>query len=243
MQTARKIALALALSGLAVGGLAPSLGASIAAAQHEEAGHEAAPEGDAHAAEGHVAAEGHGEEGHGEAHAPEWNYFQFAGQLTNFALWLGIIYFLLNRMLPKFLADRRAGIVDGLEEAKRMKAQAEAKYEEYSKRIDTMDEELARVREDMKKAGLGERDRLVKDAAEKAERMHADARFLVQQQMKQLKEELTREAIEAAVSAADRILRERTTPADQQRLADEYLGRIKTTVSSTQKPSTSGAQS
>lgn len=210
--------------------LALLLGASLygavpARAQHAEAAHEGS----------HEAAAAHGEGGegaeHGEVHEPHWNYFQFAGQLTNFAIWLTLIYMLLNRVLPKYLADRRASVVDGLEEAKRMKAEAEAKYEEYTKRIDSMDDELARVREDMKRAGLDERDRLVKEASEKAERMHAEARFVIQQQMKQLKEELTREAIESAITAAERILRERTSPADQQRLADEYLARLKTTAS------------
>jgi F-type H+-transporting ATPase subunit b len=120
-----------------------------------------------------------------------------------------------------------------------MKSEAEAKFAEYSKRIETMDEELARVREDMRKAGQGERDRLVKDASEKAERMHAEARFLVEQQMKQLKEELTREAIEAAIVAAETILRERTSAADQQRLAEEYLTKLKSSVAKTQQPGAS----
>lgn len=233
MHPARRLAFILAISaglGLATGG--------AALAQHEEA-HEAAATAHGEGHDGHGGEGDHGasHEGHDE-HAPQWNYVQFAGQLTNFAIWLFLIYTILNRSLPKFLAERRAAVVDGLEEAKRMKAEADAKYEEYSKRIDTMDEELARVREEMKKAGLAERDRLVKEASEKAERMHAEARFLVQQQMKQLKEELTREAIESAVTAAERILRERTSPADQQRLADEYLASLKGQAS-TQK----GAQS
>jgi F-type H+-transporting ATPase subunit b len=189
-------------------------------------------------ASAHEGAEHEGAE-HGEVHEPHWNYFQFAGQLTNFAIWLTLLYILLNRVLPKFLADRRANIVDGLEEAKRMKSEAEAKFAEYSKRIETMDEELARVREDMRKAGQGERDRLVKDASEKAERMHAEARFLVEQQMKQLKEELTREAIEAAIVAAEKILRERTSAADQQRLAEEYLTKLKSSVAKPQQPGAS----
>lgn len=205
------------------------LTATPAVAQHGEAAHEAGHEA------GHEASAAHEGEAaeHGEGHEPHWNYFQFAGQLTNFAIWLVLLYMLLNRILPKYLADRRASVVDGLEEAKRLKADAEAKFEEYSKRIDSMDDELARVRDDMKKAALDERDRLVKEAAEKAERMHAEARFVIQQQMKQLKEELTREAIESAVAAAEKILRDGTSPADQQRLADEYLARLKATASTT----------
>lgn len=229
MRTLRRSVRALFLS------LALAAGAWSAApllAQHGEAA-EHGEEASAHEGAEHEGAE------HGEAHEPHWNYFQFAGQLTNFAIWLTLLYILLNRVLPKFLADRRANIVDGLEEAKRMKSEAEAKFAEYSKRIETMDEELARVREDMRKAGQGERDRLVKDASEKAERMHAEARFLVEQQMKQLKEELTREAIEAAIVAAEKILRERTSVADQQRLAEEYLTKLKSSVTKPQQPGAS----
>ncbi|GAB4212594.1 MAG: hypothetical protein OHK0013_35570 [Sandaracinaceae bacterium] len=238
MHAARRLASILAIGA----GLGLATGVGVVLAQHEDAHEAAGAHGDGHGE--HGAAEhggGHGEHGaaeHGgghDEHAPQWNYVQFAGQLTNFAIWLFLIYTILNRTLPKFLSDRRAAVVDGLEEAKRMKAEAEAKYEEYSKRIDTMDEELARVRDEMKKAGLAERDRIVKEAAEKAERMHAEARFLVQQQMKQLREELTREAIESAVAAAERILRERTSPADQERLAEEYLAGLKAQGAALQK--------
>jgi F-type H+-transporting ATPase subunit b len=186
-----------------------------------------------------VAHEGGGLEEAAEHHEPHWDYFQFAGQLTNFAIWLTLLYILLNRVLPKLLADRRAGIVDGLEEAKRMKTEAEAKFAEYSKRIDTMDAELDRVRQDMRKAGQAERDRLVSEASEKAARMHAEARFLVEQQVKQLREELTREAIESAVVAAEAILRQGTSAADQQRLADEYLARLQASASKNPQPGAS----
>ena len=210
MRTLRSLSLALALtSGLFVSAV------GFAEAQHHETVAEEAVGEAQHEA---------GEEGH---EAPHWDYVRLAGQLTNFAIWAFLIYKLLNGALPKFLATRKAGIVDGLEEAKQMKLAAEAKYAEYSKRIDNMDAELSRVRDDMKKAGLEERDRLVKDASDKSEKMRAEARFLIDQQMKELKETLTREAIESAVSAAERILRERTTAADQQRLANEYLDQIK----------------
>ncbi len=169
-----------------------------------------------------------------DAHHPEWNYFQLLGQLTNFAIWLVLLYGLLGKFLPKYLADRRASIVDGLEEASRLKAEAEAKLAEYTKRIETMDEELARVRDDMRKAGEGERERLVREAEEKVRRMSEDARFLVDQRMKELREQLTREAIEAAIAAAETVLKERTTAADQARLADAYLARLAKSASAFQ---------
>lgn len=84
------------------------------------------------------------------------------------------------------------------------------------------------MRREMKKGGLAERDKIVADAAARSEKLHAEARFLVEQQMKQLKDDLTREAIEAAIGAAEKILKERTQAADQERLANEYLERLGT---------------
>ena len=47
------------------------------------------------------------------------------------------------------------------------------------------------------------RDRIVAEAEARATRMRDDTRFVIEQQMKQLRADLTREAIEAAVNAAE----------------------------------------
>ena len=117
----------------------------------------------------------------------------------------------------------------------------QAKHAEYSQRIDNLDAELERLREEFKRAGLEERDRMVADASTRAEKTRAEARFLIEQQMKQLREDLTREAVEAAISAAETILKERSTAADQQRLADDYLSRLKGSITArTSDPKTPG---
>src|SRR5690606_6674837 len=120
--------------------------------------------------------------------------------------------------------------VDGMEEARRLKAEADVKYAQYSERIDNLDAELERLREELRRSGMDERDRIVGEASRKAEKMREEARFLIDQQMKQLRQDLTREAIEAAVAAAELVLTQGTTPQDQERLAKDYLGTIRKTV-------------
>lgn len=205
--------------------------------------------GAGHGAEAHVGGEEHGEaahgehaEGHGEHHAATWDdidWFDLGGSIVNFGLLMLILFVLLRRSLPEFLSNRRAAVVEGMEEAKRVKEEAEAKYAEYSERIDNLDAELDRLREEMRRAGMDERDRIVADASKKAEKMRDEARFLIEQQMKQLREDLTREAIEAAIAAAEAALVKGTTPADQERLAKEYLASIKSTVSAKAQEKTS----
>ena len=207
--------------------------ASIAEAQHDEASADV---------------QGAVEHGEGAHHTPEINWTgsgvdaegnplppPMAGLLISFAIWLTLIVYFARKPLADFLGARRRAIVDGLEEAQRIEAAAQAKHAEYTARIENLDAEIAKLREDFKRAGMEERDRMVAAASERAHRMHAEAQFLVQQQVKSLREELTREAIEAAVGAAEKILRERATAADQQRLADEYLSRLRTSVGTTIK--------
>lgn len=93
-------------------------------------------------------------------------------------------------------------------------------------RLEKLDQEILQIRADMIKAGEAERDRIVAQAEEKAARLRKDTSFLIEQQMKQLRKELTERAATAAVMAAQDILRERTTEADQERLAEAYLAKI-----------------
>lgn len=197
-----------------------------ARAQHEdEHGEAAAHEGGEAAAE-HGEAGGHGEGEHGAVHEPEWDYTRLSGQLLNFAIWAALLIYVIRTRVPGYLAGRKAALVEGLEEARRMKDEAERKVDEYTARIDNLDAELDRMRAEMREGGLAERNRIVEDAALRAEKMRAEAKFLIQQQMKTLREELTREAIEAAIGAAEKILREKAAAPDQERLATEYLGHL-----------------
>ena len=78
----------------------------------------------------------------------------------------------------------------------------------------------------MVKAGEAERDRIVAEAEKKASRLRKDAEFLIAQRFKLLREELSREAVESAVAAAEAVLRDKANPTDQTRLADAYLARL-----------------
>jgi F-type H+-transporting ATPase subunit b len=113
-----------------------------------------------------------------------------------------------------------------LNEAARLRAEAEAKHKEYSERMAHLDQELAQIKREMIAAGEKERDRIVAEAEEKASRMRKEAEFIVEQQVKQLREDLKRETSESAVEAAEALLVKATTSFDQTRLAQEYLAAL-----------------
>jgi len=131
--------------------------------------------------------------------------------------------------ISTFLGGRRKDIEDGLEEAKRLQLEADALRAEYEARLANLDTEMEQLRGEMLAAGEAEKNRIVEDAEAKAARMRKDASFLIDQRLKQLRDELSREAVDTAMAAAEAVLREQTTQHDQQRVADDYLARLKET--------------
>ena len=194
--------------------------ASSSAALAESASHES----DSHEAAGH--GEGHGD-GHGELTLRSvFANPEFQGTLVNFTVLVLLIAWVIRKKGNPALAARRAEVEKELAEAKRLRAEAEARHMETATRLEKLDQEMVEIRADMIKAGEAERDRIVAQAEEKAARMRKDTTFLIEQQIKQLRKDLTRQAASAAVVAAEELLQKSTTESDQDQLAESYLNRL-----------------
>jgi F-type H+-transporting ATPase subunit b len=229
-----------------------SLSATATALAEPDAPVHDAPAADAQIA---VAPEGHGE-GHGEAehdHAPtfddvNWGY-GFLGEKEGvepsllwrpkgmpvpfgaLALNAAILYWLLIKFGKKPIGDalkaRKLGIMKGMEDAAKMKAEAEASLKKYQQKLDGIDQDIERIKREMKEAGEAESARIVSEAKERRERMERDARTLIEQELKAAREELMRETVRAAVKSAETSLMAKVGDADQQRLGDEFLASVK----------------
>jgi len=162
-------------------------------------------------------------EGHSADFVHVLHSFEFWALVVNFVLLVIVLVRMGRQPLLAFLQTRRDAIQTSLTEAERIKAEAEAKHRQYSERLNQLDKELASLRADMIKAGEQERDRIVAEAEVKAARLRHDAEFVIEQKLKQLRIDLTKEAVEVAINAAEALIRQQATPADQQRLAQEYL--------------------
>lgn len=147
------------------------------------------------------------------------------------ALNAGILYWLLIKFGKKPVSDalkaRKLGIMKGMEEAGRMKAEAEASLAKYKKQLDEIDSEVERIRREMKEAGEAESARILSEAKERRERMERDAHTLVEQELKAARQTLMRETVRAAVKSAEATLVAKIGDGDRQRLGDEFLASVK----------------
>lgn len=182
---------------------------------------------------GHGDATTHQDVGHEAAHPPAslscarvFSSPELWGSMFNFFLLAMLLVYAVRTKVNPTLADKRKEMEAALKEAQKLKQEAEAKHAEYQSRLERLDQELASIRADMVKAGEAERDRIVSDAEQTAARIRKDTRFLIDQQMKQLRKDLREEAITAAIDSAQSLLTKSAGPSDQQRLADSYLARL-----------------
>lgn len=150
----------------------------------------------------------------------------YAALLINFGLLAFGYYYFGKKPLGQALQSQRDSISKQIEEAQRMKHEAEDRAKQYQAKLRDLEAELATTRRALEEAGKGERDRIVKEAEEKAVRMQKDAAFLLDQEAKQMRLDLQREAVLAALLAAEHLLTKRVTPGDQERLAEEFLSSL-----------------
>lgn len=147
----------------------------------------------------------------------------YAYLLVNAAILFYIYYRAGKKPIVDGLQARHDAVAKELQEAARIKAEAEAQAQEYADKLEKLEEELERIKADTIKAGEADRERIIREAEEKAERMKKDAQFLLDQELKQLRNDMIVFTAEAAVAAAESVLRSKVTSADHDRLADEYL--------------------
>jgi F-type H+-transporting ATPase subunit b len=150
----------------------------------------------------------------------------FFAQVLNFALLLGIFFYFGKKPVMAGLKARRDSVAKEIEEAERMKKEADERARTYQAKLARLEEELATAKAALVEAGKAERDRIIKEAEEKAERMARDAKELLEQESKQMREDLVKETVDIAMRAAEEMLKQKITPADHERLADEYLATL-----------------
>jgi F-type H+-transporting ATPase subunit b len=220
--------------------LAVALAAGPVMAQHEEhtpaavVGHEEMHE---------EAGEAHGEHGHGHdvsqikwmpstAEDEERDYPAYLWMVINFLVLVGLLYFAGRKTVARFLKERRDRLMASIDEASRLKEEAEGRNAEFTEKLDRMKEEEGRIREELVTAAEREKERLVADAGTRAEKLRAEARKLVERERAEAQLVLRREAADKAVGVAREILLEKIGPGEHRRLVDDYMKLLDTQVKS-----------
>lgn len=226
------------------------LAAGAGAAPDQAEDSDAEQHGGTHAA-GHDES-GHGEGEHAEGHhglepPPPINWTNFFGfkdkdahggeldagehsmapplllALLNFAIFAGILYWKAAPPIRRFLANRHDTIKDALADAAELREQASDKLAEYTKKLDRLDKEIDSIKEQIRADAEVEKQRILDAAESQAAAIKRNADDRIAAEIARARLALEREVITAAVAAAEKLVREKATPADQSALVDSFI--------------------
>jgi F-type H+-transporting ATPase subunit b len=147
----------------------------------------------------------------------------FGGALINFALFAFIVGKMFGGNFKKLVADRHDGIAKQLAESARLRDDAAAKLDEYTRKVTALDAEIAALVDGIRKEAELDKARIVGEAELRARRMKEDAERQIQAEIARVRLTLEREAVETAMNIARQILAEKATDADQRQLADRFI--------------------
>lgn len=150
--------------------------------------------------------------------------------LATFINWLVLVWLIVvfaKKQLPAALKKRKASLVQGMEEAGRVKANAEAHLAELESKLDHVEQEIVQLKAEMQRASEIERERILREAEERRARMERDAARLIMTELEAAKEQLRRDVVTAALQQATDEVSRQVTNNDQDRLFDEAIGSLK----------------
>jgi F-type H+-transporting ATPase subunit b len=150
----------------------------------------------------------------------------FVGALFNFA----ILAFLVGKYgapaIRKMVADRHEEVAKQLEESSRLREEAKAKLDEYSRKVAQLDVDIAKLVEGIRSEAEHDKQRILAEATQRAERMKKEAEQTIAAEIGRVRLQLEREATLTAIAVAEKLLAEKSTDADHRKLNEQFIGAL-----------------
>ena len=154
--------------------------------------------------------------------------------LTPLLFWsivsFGILLFLLKRFaLPgilEMLEMREKKIKESLDQAERLKQEAQQLLSQYEAKLKSVHEEGRAILESARKQGQQQLEENERRMEQETQRMLADARSEIQRDQQHALQEIQRTAVDLTLLAAEKVLARSLSDADHRRLVEDAVREI-----------------
>ncbi|HEX8951965.1 MAG TPA: ATP synthase F0 subunit B [Polyangia bacterium] len=150
----------------------------------------------------------------------------FGFALINFGIFLAIMSRLAWKPLKQFMADRHDEIAKNLDEAAKLRGEAEATLKQYEAKIAGIDREIETLLAQIRKESEADKARIMAAAEADAKRLKEDAERQIAAEIEAARRELRRGVIEAAIAAAQDSLQKNIATDDQRKMAEKYVSDV-----------------
>jgi F0F1-type ATP synthase membrane subunit b/b' len=150
----------------------------------------------------------------------------FVLMLLNFGILMLILGKYGGPVAKKLAVDRHDQIKTALDDAAKLREQAQTKLTEYEARIKNVDDEVKKLVDGIRADADADKARILEAAAKQAAQMKKDAETRIAAEIELARAQLTREVTAAAAAATEKLLREKMQPADQAKLVGNFISNV-----------------
>jgi len=148
-------------------------------------------------------------------------------QIIAFALLAFFLAKMLKKPMGAFLVKRRDEIRGSLDQASRKESEARKVFGEWEKKLEAMSQEIRDLHETIRREGEEERRKIVERAKEEGERVRKQAQIIAEHEVKKARTALKKEMVDLSLEMAEKLLKEKIQPQDQEGLVREYIGKMR----------------
>jgi F-type H+-transporting ATPase subunit b len=147
-------------------------------------------------------------------------------QAINFFCLVGLLYYFLRKPVKAHFTKRHDDLTSALREAKKLKEEAEVKHQEYVLKIRNLENESAKILNQIKAEGEASKLRMIDEGKRISEAIQSEAKRTANNQIEKARAELYEEILEQALTGARTLLTKSVAEKDQLRLQREFVEKI-----------------
>lgn len=145
----------------------------------------------------------------------------------NFLIFATAAFFMFRKPILGAISKKRTEFEKLVEESGRLKKEAQANHDQIKAKLQTIDAEMVRLTEDLKKQALVEAAASEVAANKLAAHLKEEAKRIAATELEQAKTDLRQELLKAAYEIAQQDLKTRLTSAEQARLIESCVDQLK----------------
>jgi F-type H+-transporting ATPase subunit b len=146
--------------------------------------------------------------------------------IVNFAILVFLLVKLTGKPMTGYLKSRAEQIERDLAEAAKLRKEAEGKLEEIDNKVYKLDDDVANIKLAVAEDAQAEKQRIIEAAQREAETIVEAAERTLNVEIERAKRRLEVSAVDAALKAAELILKKEIKTDDLERLRSEYKAQI-----------------
>jgi len=146
---------------------------------------------------------------------------------VNFLILVALLVWKGKPAAQKLAVDRHDQIKTALDEAAKLRKQAQDKLTEYETKLKDADAEIKKLVDGIRTDAEADKVRILANAEKQSAQMKRDAELRIAAEIEVARAMLTREVTAAASAATEKLLRAKMMPGDQQKLVSSFITDVK----------------